>query len=421
MSFNSNSSKSPEELPFTYKLVHVILDRGLVAKYPAKGLNMAPVILDDDPITVVPVSKRAVLPFDIVLYEKDAGTWSLGRVVGINGNDLTLLGDSETEPLLRDKSVVKAVVTKIETKDKVEYHLDSSKQRAWGAEWYAKVGERKTLVRSTSQEEVLCSFQVCAEFSSSMKGFDPSAMYHISPDHYSLKLGEEMLVIPGGDMIDLCKLSFLNPTAQYLWENLSGKRFDARKMAELLTGEYDVSFQQALCDSEAVLRSWLDNGLLKDDAGAVFDGDKAIIPHGVTEIKDDAFHGLTDLVAVEIPDTVTRIGRRAFCRCSSLTGIKIPEGVMEIGDEAFCLCTGLRSIEIPKGIKKVGSGVLAGSRPKEVILRHINPDPGLKETVFEFFRGGSIIGVSLLVPAGSEELYRQEMLFSLFDQIKPIP
>ena len=78
------------------------------------------------------------------------------------------------------------------------------------------------------------------------------------------------------------------------------------------------------------------------------------IPDGVTEIKDYAFEGLTNLVNVSIPEGVTRIGDSAFSDCSELTDITIPEGVTSIGTYAFFGCSSLTSIEIPASVTTIG-------------------------------------------------------------------
>ena len=47
----------------------------------------------------------------------------------------------------------------------------------------------------------------------------------------------------------------LNPTSEWLWEQLQGVEFNAEKVADLLTGEYDVEREVALKDAIAWIAS----------------------------------------------------------------------------------------------------------------------------------------------------------------------
>ena len=81
----------------------------------------------------------------------------------------------------------------------------------------------------------------------------------------------------------------------------------------------------------------------------------AIIPEGVTEIGDDAFHGCTSLESITIPEGVTKIGYASFSRCTSLKSITIPKSVTKIAS-GFCYlsnvyngCSQLESIVVIEG------------------------------------------------------------------------
>jgi len=66
-----------------------------------------------------------------------------------------------------------------------------------------------------------------------------------------------------------------------------------------------------------------------------------IINEGITNIGDNAFINLINVVAVSLPDTLTNIGKNSFKNCSGLTLISIPNGVINIGDSAFQGCNNL--------------------------------------------------------------------------------
>ena len=85
-----------------------------------------------------------------------------------------------------------------------------------------------------------------------------------------------------------------------------------------------------------------------------------VIPNGVTEIKNYAFEGCSELKSVTIPASVKKIGHVAFSDCSGLKSVTIPKSVKEIGDCAFWGCSGLRSITIPNSVKEIGRSAFKG-------------------------------------------------------------
>lgn len=63
-------------------------------------------------------------------------------------------------------------------------------------------------------------------------------------------VGEAVVLLPGKDAKDMTKVLALNPTSQFLWENLSGKEFTMDDAVALLVENYDVSKEQATEDVE---------------------------------------------------------------------------------------------------------------------------------------------------------------------------
>ena len=79
-----------------------------------------------------------------------------------------------------------------------------------------------------------------------------------------------------------------------------------------------------------------------------------IIPNGVIEIEDYAFHYCEKILNIEISESVTYIGKGAFGYCTNLINVNIPDGITVIENEAFCQCHSLKDIEMPNSINKIG-------------------------------------------------------------------
>ena len=73
---------------------------------------------------------------------------------------------------------------------------------------------------------------------------------------------------------------------------------------------------------------------------------KVEIPAGVTEIKDYAFYGASEIVELSIANGVTKIGNAAFDNCSSLIKVSVPSSLSTIGSRAFNRCYALEEVHI---------------------------------------------------------------------------
>jgi len=78
-------------------------------------------------------------------------------------------------------------------------------------------------------------------------------------------LGNEFILVGEGiEQINFNKMITMNETAAYLWQKVQeGVDFDAEKLAELLTEEYEVSYEQALKDAQTTIQSWLDAEIIQ--------------------------------------------------------------------------------------------------------------------------------------------------------------
>lgn len=67
--------------------------------------------------------------------------------------------------------------------------------------------------------------------------------------------GESVIVRMGVHNVKMTSIVSLNATSEYLWNKLQGVEFDAEKVADLLTEEYDVEPEVALKDAEKWVES----------------------------------------------------------------------------------------------------------------------------------------------------------------------
>ena len=75
--------------------------------------------------------------------------------------------------------------------------------------------------------------------------------------------GENIVAGEGLQHINFNKLLSLNESAAYLWQELTGKEFTVEEMAELLVARYDIDKQLAMTDSENLMNTWLEIGVLE--------------------------------------------------------------------------------------------------------------------------------------------------------------
>ena len=55
----------------------------------------------------------------------------------------------------------------------------------------------------------------------------------------------------------------MNETAAYLWRIVEdGEEFDAQRLAQALTQEYEVTEEQALTDTQTTIAAWKEAGII---------------------------------------------------------------------------------------------------------------------------------------------------------------
>ena len=76
--------------------------------------------------------------------------------------------------------------------------------------------------------------------------------------------GEHVVVAEGIENIDFSKIISMNESSAYLWEKIAGREFTAEDLSELLLEEYDVDEITAIIDAKAVIKQWIEAGIIED-------------------------------------------------------------------------------------------------------------------------------------------------------------
>ena len=76
--------------------------------------------------------------------------------------------------------------------------------------------------------------------------------------------GEKVIIATGIENVDFNQMIALNETAAELWKAVEGIDFDANTLAQLLCNDYEVSQEQALADSQALINDWKQQGIVED-------------------------------------------------------------------------------------------------------------------------------------------------------------
>jgi hypothetical protein len=85
-----------------------------------------------------------------------------------------------------------------------------------------------------------------------------------------------------------------------------------------------------------------------------------VLPDGLTDIGDHAFHACTNLTSIKFPDTIETIGGYALYGCTGLTSIDFPANLVSVGESAFDGCTGISSITLPASFTIIGGYAFNG-------------------------------------------------------------
>ena len=76
--------------------------------------------------------------------------------------------------------------------------------------------------------------------------------------------GENIVIAHGLENIDFTKVISMNESAADIWNSVCGKDFTVEDMAKAFTELYEVDEETALNDSEKLLQSWINAGLVDE-------------------------------------------------------------------------------------------------------------------------------------------------------------
>lgn len=75
--------------------------------------------------------------------------------------------------------------------------------------------------------------------------------------------GENIIVAHGLDNIDFTKVISMNESAADIWNSVFDRDFTVEDMVKALLDNYQVDEKQAVEDSEALLKQWIEAGLVE--------------------------------------------------------------------------------------------------------------------------------------------------------------
>ena len=197
-----------------------------------------------------------------------------------------------------------------------------------------------------------------------------------------------------------------------------------RLKSVIVEGDVLVAVPEEMCWNCQSLESVVFKGSLiqTDSYIACFVGTRAFqscpalttlqLPQGVTSIGRNAFEGCSSLESIQLDRLITYIAPEAFLG-SGLRQIELPEMLTTLGGACFYDCRQLESLTLPLRIEHLigiidGASAVKRLEVKQRVPQNINP--------WDFYEVYD--KVTLVVPAGSRELYAQHEAWGQFKQIE---
>ena len=114
----------------------------------------------------------------------------------------------------------------------------------------------------------------------------------------------------------------------------------------------------ATCDGKTVTKVGVRGYSHEDGSFANLGITGLVIPEGVTELSDGAFHGCAKLTSVTLPSTLKIIRNNCFEDCSTLKSIVLPEGLQRVEFD-FLNRTAVSTLNLPSTLVDIEEGALA--------------------------------------------------------------
>ena len=121
--------------------------------------------------------------------------------------------------------------------------------------------------------------------------------------------------------------------------------------------------------------------------------EEIIVPTGIVEVEEKAFHGCVGLKQITLPVGLHKIGPNAFRGCTALESITIPEGVRQIGPICFGDCKKLAEVILPDTLEDLGISSFSSCHSLEEITIPANVW-GIEYGTFSYCKGLKAIKIS---------------------------
>ncbi len=129
-------------------------------------------------------------------------------------------------------------------------------------------------------------------------------------------------------------------------------------------------------------------------------------------VGDMIFWNCDNLEEIKLPVSATEVGPAAFMTNASLRSVLIPEGIISLSAGVFAHCPNLESVSLPSTLLSIeGHPVDNCPSLKTFACAATEPSVCMEEAF------SNVEGVTLYVPAGSADKYRQSAGWSKFGEI----
>jgi hypothetical protein len=129
-------------------------------------------------------------------------------------------------------------------------------------------------------------------------------------------------------------------------------------------------------------------------------------------ISYEMFWNCENLEDIRLPVSATKIESESFMYSEYLKSVTIPEGVSRLDGYDFCHCHALKNISLPSTVTELGGYLVDYCPSLKTFACAATEPPVCAEETFS-----NVEGVTLYVPAGSADKYRQSAGWSKFGEI----